>query len=385
MSGAPTPDRARIRLSRSVVGPEEVAAVTRVLLEDGYLGMGREVQAFEEELKRFLETEGEVICVGSGTAALHLGVAAVTRPGDEVLVQSLTYVSDFQAITAAGAEPVACEVDPATMAIDLKDAARRLTGRTRAIMPVHYAGHPGDRDALYAFAREHRLRVVEDAAHALGSTYRGRPVGAEGDLFCFSFDGIKNFTAGEGGAVVTADPQAAAWVRDTRLLAVARDTERRYAGERSWEFDVGHQGYRYHLSNLFAAIGRAQIRKFPEFRRRRRALARRYDERLGDLPDLAFFAFDREAMVPHIYPLRVLEGRRDGLRAFLVGQGVECGVHYFPHHRLRFFARPGVSLPVSDRLYEELLTLPLHPALTEAEQARVVELVTAFLTQEGAP
>ena len=196
-----------IKISKAVVGPAELEAMGRVMHEDGYLGIGREVRAFEEELQEYLGGQGrKVICLNSGTAALHLAVQAATNPGDEVLVQSLTFVATFQAISAAGAVPVACEVNPETVTLDLEDAAQRITPRTRAVMPVHYASNPGDLEAVYQFAQERGLRVIEDAAHAFGCTYQGQKIGSFGDLVCFSFDGLKNITSGEGGAVVTSDP-----------------------------------------------------------------------------------------------------------------------------------------------------------------------------------
>ena len=191
--------------------------------------MGREVRAFEEELQEYFGGQDRsVICLNSGTAALHLAVQAVTDPGDEVLVQSLTFIASFQAISAGEAVPVACEVYPETVTLDLEDAARRITPRTRAVMPVHYASNPGDLEAVYGFARHHGLRVIEDAAHAFGCTDQGRKIGSFGDLVCFSFDGLKNITSGEGGAVVTSDPQVLKTVQDARLLGVQRDTEKRY-------------------------------------------------------------------------------------------------------------------------------------------------------------
>ena len=244
----------------------------RVMREDGYLGMGREVRAFEEELQEYLGgPDRKVICLNSGTAALHLAVQAVTDPGDEVLVQSLTFVASFQAISAAGAVPVACEVYPETVTLDLEDAARRITSRTRAVMPVHYASNPGDLEAdLWVRPAAWLAGDRRTAAHAFGCTYQGRKIGSFGDLACFSFDGLKNITSGEGGAVVTSDPRVIQIVQDARLLGVQRDTEKRYQGARSWDFDVQHQGYRYHLSNLFAAMGRVQLRRFEgEFKPRR--------------------------------------------------------------------------------------------------------------------
>ena len=371
----------KIKLSKSVVGEREKDALSRVI-DHGYLGMGRFVKDFEDRLKEYLGTK-HVVCVNSGTAALHLALMAIgLKPGDEVLVQSLTFVASFQAITAAGGRPVACEVVPETCTIDLKDAEKRITPKTKAIMPVHYAGRTGDLDAAYDFAKKHGLRVIEDAAHAFGTTYKGKRVGSMGDVVCFSFDGIKNITSGEGGAVVTGDDRVTEFVKDARLLGVHRDTEKRYKGMRSWQFDVTHQGYRYHMSNLFAAIGIVQLERLePEFKPARQRLAKRYHKELRELSDekgLCPFPDDYDTIVPHIYPVRVLNGRRDELKEYLEQNGIECGIHYFPNHRLTYF-NTGSELPITDMLYSELLTLPLHPALTEGEQNYIIEKIKEFM------
>ena len=265
-------------------------------------------------------------------------------------MQSLTFVASFQAISAAGAVPVACEVYPETVTLDLEDAARRITPRTRAVMPVHYASNPGDLEAVYGFARRHGLRVIEDAAHAFGCTDQGRKIGSFGDLACFSFDGLKNITSGEGGAVVTSDPQVIQTVQDARLLGVQRDTEKRYQGARSWEFDVQHQGYRYHLSNLFAAVGRVQLRRFEgELKPRRVELSQRYRAALADTRDLQLLHGDPGPIVPHIFPIRVLNGKRDGLRQFLRDRGIETGIHYKPNHLLSFYGGGREALPVTEK------------------------------------
>jgi dTDP-4-amino-4,6-dideoxygalactose transaminase len=357
-----------IHISRAVVGAAELEAMGRVMREDGYLGMGREVRAFEEELQEYFGGgDRQVICLNSGTAALHLAVQAVTDPGDEVLVQSLTFVATFQAISAAGAVPVACEVYPETV----------------TVMPVHYASNPGDLEAINGFARRYGLRVIEDAAHAFGCTYEGRKIGSFGDLACFSFDGIKNITSGEGGAVVTSDPGVIQAIQDARLLGVQRDTEKRYQGARSWEFDVQQQGYRYHLSNLFAAIGRVQLRRFEgEFKPRRITLAQRYRAALTGTANLQLLHGDPGPIVPHIFPIRVLNGKRDGLRQFLLDRGIECGIHYKPNHLLSLYGGGRERLPVTERLYEELLTLPLHAALRDEEIDQVIGAVREFFSQK---
>jgi dTDP-4-amino-4,6-dideoxygalactose transaminase len=275
-------------------------------------------------------------------------------------------------------------VVPETVTLDLAHAQTQLTPRTKAVMPVHYASSPGDLEGIYHFANRHGLRVIEDAAHAFGCRYQQRKIGSFGDIVCFSFDGIKNITSGEGGAVVTGDPHVAQKVRDARLLGVEKDTARRYAGQRSWDFDVHEQGYRYHMSNIFAAIGQVQLKRFPEeLAPRRQALARIYRQRLAPLPGLRLFEADPDQVIPHIQPLRVLAGWRDALRDFLGQRGVETGVHYKPNHLLSFFGGGRVRLPVTEQLYQELLTLPLHPHLTDGQVQGICDQIEIFLKDKS--
>lgn len=365
-----------IRLSKSSVGAEETAALARVI-QAGYLGMGQEVRLFEEEIARFIGGGRHVVCVSSGTAALHLVVAALDiGPGDEVLIPSITYVACFQAVSAVGAKPVACDIRENDAFLDLADAERRLTSNTRAIMPVHYASSARGLDRVYDFARAHKLRVIEDAAHAFGGTRRGVKVGADGDIVCFSFDGIKNITSGEGGAVVTGDSTIAQRVQDGRLLSVEKDTAARYASRRTWTFDVHHQGFRYHMSNLFAAIGREQLKKLDHFALRRRSLVARYRKELDQLPSVTLLDLDWDEIVPHIFVIRVRDGQRDELAAYLTSNNIEWGFHYQPNHQLSLFR--GDNCQTADRLGEELLTIPLHAELTDDEQTRVIAAIRNF-------
>ena len=231
--------RKLIRLSKSYLGEAEKHAVMGVLDRD-FLGMGSEVEQFELALTRFFGRKA--ICVASGTAALQLALEACNiGDGDEVLVQSVTYVASFQAISAVGAKPVACDIDPVSLTLDLTDAEKRMTIKTKAIMPVHYSGGVGELDKIYAFAQKHGLRVIEDAAHAFGTKYKNKRIGSFGDISCFSFDGIKNITTGEGGCVVTDDPILISKIKDSRLLGVQKDSEKRYTGKRSWDFDITSQ------------------------------------------------------------------------------------------------------------------------------------------------
>ena len=368
--------REKVRLSKSTVGDAEINALAEVI-RDGRLGMGSVVERFERELAEFIGGDRAVVCVNTGTAALHLALQACgVGAGDEVLVPTLTYLASFQAISATGATPVPCDVRVVDGTLDVEDAARRITPRTKAIMPVHYASGQGDLDGVYALAQQRRLRVIEDAAHSFGGFWNSGRVGSSGDVVCFSFDGIKNITCGEGGALVTADPVVADRVRDARLLGVEKDTGKRYAGQRSWEFDVSGQGWRYHMSNLNAAIGRAQLRRLDaEFAPRRIALARRYVELLEGVRNVRHLNLEYGLVVPHIFPVFIGEGKRDEARQRLLAEGIECGIHYKPNHLLSYYGGGRISLPAAEELYGKLLTLPLHVELDEDDQQHIVEIV----------
>lgn len=365
-----------IRLSKSSIGPAEKQAVMGVLDRE-YLGMGAEVQRFEKALGDFFGRPA--LCVSNGTAAVHLAVQGCgIGAGDEVLVPSLTYVASFQAISATGATPVACDIDPHTCIFDWRDAERRLTERTKAVMPVHYSGGVGDIDGIYAFAKSNDLRVIEDAAHAFGTLHHGKRVGGFGDVACFSFDGIKNITSGEGGCVVTDDPFVLARIKDARLLGVVKDTEKRYTGQRSWEFDVTDQGWRYHMSNIMAAIGIEQLARFPAMAETRQLRAREYDGLLNGHSRITPLPRDYANVVPHIYPVRISGmGNRQALQEKLMMHGIQTGFHYQPNHVLSLYREgaAGLPLPVTDAVCTELLTLPLHADLT----AQDVETVCAHL------
>jgi len=354
------------------------------VLDREFLGMGPAVKQFEEQLSGFFRRPA--VCVVNGTAALHLACqAAGIGPDDEVLVQSLTYVASFQAISATGATPVPCDVNRDTLTLDCGDAANRLTSKTKAVMPVHYSGGVGSLDEIYSFAAKQGLRVVEDAAHAFGTEYQGKKVGGFGDISCFSFDGIKNITSGEGGCVVTEDEEVLRRVRDARLLGIEKDTEKRFAGQRNWDFDVINQGWRYHMSDIMAAIGVSQLERLSDVASKRRRLARLYDHLLDGHPRIYRMPNDYDFVVPHIYVVRI-EGMRDRtlLRERLLERGIQTGVHYQPNHWLGFYsADESTDLPVTDEEYSKLLTLPLHIDLEESDVEFVVTVINEELKAGG--
>jgi dTDP-4-amino-4,6-dideoxygalactose transaminase len=364
-----------------VVCKDEVEAISRILLEDGYLGMGSEVARFEEEIADFLGIKkNNVICVNSGTAALHLAVESILSSQDEILVPSFTFLASYQAISASGAIPISCDIDYETLTIDLNDAKNRITDQTKAIMPVHYASNPAHINEIYAFAKQYNLRVIEDAAHAFGCSYKNRKIGSFGDIICFSFDGIKNITSGEGGAIVSFDENVLSIVKDLRLLAIENDSDKRYVGERSWDFDVKRKGYRYHMSNLFAAIGRSQLRKLStEFAPKRKVLFMKYKSLLKNNHFLKLQYQDNENdIIPHIFPVLVLNGHRDSLMAYLMAHNIQTGIHYKPNHLLSLYHSENVILPVTEKVYSEILSLPLHPDMQLKDVEYIVSMVNQY-------
>lgn len=365
-----------IRLSKSVVGKAEADAVAHVIEDIGYLGMGAVVGEFEHDLEEYIGGGRRVLCVNSGTAALHLAVQAVTHPGDDVLVPSFTFVSSYQAITGAGCHPISCDIDTDTLTLDLKDAEKRITPKTTAMMPVYYASNCNMVNEYQEFARKHGLRIVEDAAHSFGCSNQGRKIGSFGDVVCFSFDGIKNITSGEGGAVVTADPEVIQKVSDARLLGVQKDSEKRYAGKRSWVFDVTEQGYRYHMSNIFAAIGKVQLKRLePEFAPKRRHIAQLYTELLKDNPAVKLTKMDYEHdIIPHIFVIRILNGTRPQLEEAFRNKDIQFGVQYRPNHQLTYF-KADYSLPVTEQVYNEVISLPMHPELSDDDVRMICSII----------
>lgn len=371
-----------IPIHRPSVGERELAAVSRVL-ESRWLGMGTVTQEFESRVEEIVRCR-HAIAVGSGSAALHIALAALgLGPGDEVVVPSMTFVSCAQAIVAVGARPVFCDVELATVSVNVDDVARRITPRTRAVMPVHYAGFPCELDRLRELTQAHGVAIVEDAAHAFGSAYGDRMIGAVGDLTCFSFDPVKNITCGEGGAITTNDDDLADGVRLWRNLGVRNDSWARHGEARAWYYESSTAGLRSHLTNVNAAIGLAQLERFDVVRARKRDLMHRYLDALANVEGIVPVAGDVDTAFPFLFVLRVLEGRRDRLLEHLAADDIQAWVHFVPCHLQSAFADSDeVDLPVTELLYGELLTLPLYADLGDDDVDRIVSSVRAFLRTE---
>jgi dTDP-4-amino-4,6-dideoxygalactose transaminase len=371
--------RQNIRLSKSSITNLEKKYVIDVLNKE-FLGMGKEVQIFENLLKEFFGREA--ICVVNGTAALHLALQSCNIGfGDEVIVPTLTYISSFQAISATGATPIACDINSVNFCIDITDLESKITKKTKAIMPVHYTGGCGELDKIYKIAKKYNLRVIEDAAHAFGSYYKDKKIGSFGDIVCFSFDGIKNITSGEGGCVITSDKKVIKYIKDARLLGVEKDTESRFKGKRTWDFDVKIQGWRYHMSNIMASIGIAQLSRFKSFEKKRKEIAIMYDTFFKSTYFLKIINHDYQKVVPHIYVVRILGLKnRKHLQDLLLNKNIQTGAHYNLNHKLSFYKK-NVTLKNAENIFPELLTLPMHYDLTKNDIKYICKELIATLNE----
>lgn len=367
-----------IPIQRPSLGIEELEEVKKVF-DTGWLGLGSVVFEFENKIKEYLGAKN-IIAVNSGTAALHVTLDAFgISKGDEVIVPSLTFCASVEAITALKATPVFCDIDPDTLNIDERDVEKKITSRTKAVMPVHYCGNPCNMDYLLMLGKKHNILIVEDAAHAFGTSCGGRKIGSFGDATCFSFDPIKNITCGEGGAVALDNDEVADIIRKKRNLGIDKDAWHRCEGRKNWFYEVKTQGYRYHMSNINAAIGLAQLKKLDSFVERKRRIIERYNEHFTDVKGLELLQWNISEVAPFSYMVRVVSGRRDEMIDFLLTKGIGSGVHYIPNHIQPLFQQYTCALPVTERVWKEIITLPLYYDMNDNDVRRVIEAVKDFL------
>lgn len=367
--------------SRPYLDSKETDAVARVL-KSGWLGSGPKTQQFEAALKEMIGAKN-VLAVNTGTSALHLALLGFSiDPRDEVIVPSLTFCATIQAIIAVGAIPVFVEIDPNTLCIDVTDIRKNISKNSKAILPVHYGGQPCEMDEIMAISDEFNLIVVEDAAHAFGSFYKGKPIGTIGHVTCFSFDPIKNITCGEGGAVALEDDTVAEKIRKMRVLGMDKDGYLRYkiAG---LGYEVISEGYRYHMSDINAAIGLEQLLKFKEIAKRRKVIWELYSNSLKDVKNILVLQHDIKQIVPFNFVVRILNGLRDELYTYLRKKEIGVGIHYPLNHLQPFFKGKLKSLPVTENVGKQILTLPLFPSMSDSDVYNIIQEVKKGLKVVG--
>ena len=371
-----------IKVSRACVGEEEMVEIQDAM-NYGYYGLAYKVNQLEDEIKKYLKTDRDVVCVANGTAALHLALdAAGVGPGDEVIIPSFTFIATAQAVSMVGAKSVLCDIDETTFLMDIDDLKRKITKKTKAIIPVHYSGNVCDMNALLELKKQYGIRIIEDAAHAFGSTYGSKKIGDFGDITCFSFDSIKVMTCTEGGAIVTNDADLADLCRQKRLLGIERKTMHvQDWKQRSWIYNVKTTGYRYHMSNVCAAVGLAQIKKVDSFIKRRREICEIYANAFNKVKGIKLEVSDYSTISPFMFPILVLNEKRDDMRDYLKERDIETGISYIPLHRFDLFKSAVENFPKTEKVFSEVLCLPIHPNLTDLDIALVISTILEFLSR----
>lgn len=377
-----------IPFCRPTIEAEEIASVVESL-KSGWITTGPKVQAFEKIFRDRFNVP-HALALNSGTAGLHVLLAAMDiKPGDEVITVSMTWPSTCNDIELLGAKPVFVDVLPGTLLMDPADVKRKITPRTKAIIPVHFAGAPADLDAIAGVAGQ--IPVIDDAAHAVGTWYKGVEIGAGKNAAIFSFHPIKNITTGEGGVVTTRDDKLAERMKLLRFHGVNKDSQSRYAKAASPRYEVLQPGWKYNMLDLQAAIGVEQMKKLERFNGVRAEMAARYDEAFASVPEVKAPAVPayRHVHAWHLYIIQVdlaaLTIDRDAFMAEMGKLGIGVGLHFTPAHLHRFYrekygAKLG-DLPVTEAAGERIISLPLYPLLTAAQQDRVIAAVKTVVKE----
>jgi len=370
---------------RQQIEEDDAAAVVETLRSE-WLTTGPRVAEFERLVAERVGTR-YAVAVSSGTAALHAAAfAAGISPGDEVILPPLTFAATANAVLYLGATPVFADVRADTLNVDPVCVAEKLTSRTRAIVAVDFAGHPCDLDALREISRGRGLVLIEDAAHALGAQYGGRAVGGQAHLTTFSFHPVKHITTGEGGMVVSNDPALAERAISFRNHGITSEAADRFR-DGEWHYEMVDLGFNYRLTDLQCALGLSQLRKLDRFLARRQAIAARYREALAGVPGVTLQSIERNVRHAwHIFPIlldldRFAADRRAIFAAFRA-EGIGVNVHYIPVYWHPYYQRLGYTkglCPVTEAVYERLLTLPLFPAMEDRDVEDVITAVTKVL------
>jgi dTDP-4-amino-4,6-dideoxygalactose transaminase len=371
------------------IGEEEVAAVVDTL-RSGWLTTGPRVKQFEHDFAEFIGVR-HAVALNSCTAALHLSLEALgVGAGDEVIVPAITFTATAEVLSYLKARPVIVDCEPDTLNIDPDAIAAAITPRTKAIVPVHLGGLPCDMDRIRSSAAAQGVRIVEDSAHALPAAWNGASVGTLGDLGCFSFYATKTITTGEGGMVTTDDDRWAERVRMMSLHGISRDGWTRYTASGSWCYDILAAGFKYNLTDIAAAIGIEQLKKCRRFRDARVAIARRYDEAFGAMPEVQVPA--RVAQAEHAWHLYVIQldldrlriGRAEFIEA-LRHRNIGTSVHFIPLHMHSYyretFGYTAADFPQASKAYQRIVSLPIFPTMSPHDVSDVIDAVTATVEE----
>lgn len=368
-----------IPLFKPCLGKAEEQAVIKTL-RSGWLGNGPQTLEFEAKMAQLTKTR-YAIALNSATAALHLSFLTTIKPGDQVISPSLTFVAANQAILQAGGRIVFSDCDQDTLSSDPEDILNKITKKTKAVLVLHYGGSPADMKVLISVCRRKNITLIEDCAHASGSCYYGQHVGGFGDLGCFSFAAIKNITTGDGGMVVTNHKVIADRIRHLAWSGISSTTWKRYSGTKAhkWDYDVTDLGFKYQMNDLAASIGLVQFNKLNSNNLQRARVFKRYNQGFKQLnwvkiPTTKSWAKSSH----HNYFIKVDPGVRNKLIDYLNAHGIAANVHYLPNHFYKMFAGFPHYLPVTERVWQEIVLLPIFPSLTVKDQLFIINTLKKF-------
>lgn len=367
-----------IPYGRQMLDDDDIQAVINVLKSD-YLTTGPMIAQFEQCVADYVGAKYSV-AIANGTAALHAACfAAGIGNGDEVITTPLTFAASANCVLYCGGKPVFADVDPKTYNIDPEDIKRKITDHTRAIIPVHYAGQPCDMDAIQKIAEEYHLMVIEDGAHALGAKYKGKKIGTFSDMTTFSFHPVKPITTGEGGMIVTNNKELFQKLRLFRSHGITRDYDQmtRYEGE--WFYEQLDLGYNYRITDIQCALGYSQMKKLEYFLQRRSTLAKRYDDAFRNNPHIITpYQLPETESGYHLYSIQVIGCDRKQVFDKLRANGLGVNVHYIPVYYHPYYREHGYAdtyCPNAEQLYEQFITIPLYPDLTDSEQDFIIKTI----------
>jgi dTDP-4-amino-4,6-dideoxygalactose transaminase len=362
-------------------------------MRNGWLTMGRKTFEFEGNFAAYIGCKNS-IAVNSCTAALHLALEAIgLQEGDEVILPALTFAATAEVVRYFNAIPVVADVNSATYNIDVREIEKKITAKTKAVIPVHFSGQPADLDEIHDIASKNKLFIIEDAAHSLPAAYKGTKIGNFPDITCFSFYATKTITTGEGGMITTANDEYAERMKLLRLHGISRDAWKRYTGEGSWRYDVYEAGYKYNMTDIAAAIGIEQLKRIDLLQGLREKIAERYNEALKDNEAFELYHVENDRTTSwHLYPVKINIDRltisRDQFIDKLKERSIVVSVHFIPLYRFTYYSdllctssgKNAVSLinefPASEYIFARTISLPIFPGMTDEEVDYVVNAMT---------